>query len=123
MKFETLTHNILAKAFEVHTILGPGLLESTYQECLYYELINEGYQVDKELSLPLTYKKLDLKKAYRIDLLVNKKVVLEIKSVDFVLPVHEAQVLTYMKLGNYKVGLMINFNTTSLVQDIKRYAN
>ncbi len=121
MKFKDYTYEIIGKAIEVHNILGPGLLENTYQECLLYELKNAGFKVHKELLMPLTYKDLDLNKAYRIDLLVNEKVVIEIKAVEKMLPVHQAQILTYMKLGGYKIGLMINFNTKSLIEGIKRY--
>ena len=121
MKFNDSSFEILAKAFEVHTILGPGLLESTYQECLFYELTKAGFDVQKELSLPLCYKDLDLEKAYRIDLLINNIIVVEVKAVERFLPVHEAQILTYMKLGDYKTGLLINFNTKSLKEGIKRF--
>ena len=121
MKFNDSSFDILSKAFEVHTILGPGLLETTYQECLYYELINDGFNVQKELCLPLHYKNLDLEKAYRVDLLVNNTIVIEVKSVSSFAPVHEAQILTYMKLGGYKTGLLINFNTKSLRDGIKRF--
>jgi len=112
MKNNDYTYEIIGKAMEVHRILGPGLLESTYQECLLYELEELGYDVRKELYL---------EKAYRIDLLINEKTVIEIKAVEKILPVHRAQLLTYMKLGGYKIGLLINFNTRSLTEGIKRF--
>ncbi len=121
MKYEKYTYEIIGKAMEVHRILGPGLLESSYQECLLYELEQMNFQVRKELYQPLTYKNLDLEKGYRIDLLVDEKVVIEVKAVEKLIPVHEAQLLTYMKLGGYKVGLVINFNTKNLLEGIKRY--
>ncbi|VAW24110.1 hypothetical protein MNBD_BACTEROID04-1672 [hydrothermal vent metagenome] len=112
---------ILGKAIEVHRLLGPGLLESAYQECLFYELKNEGLIVEKEKPLPIVYKEIKLDHGYRIDLLVEKKVVIELKTVDFLNDVHSAQILTYMKLGDYKLGLLLNFHVKLLKQGIKRF--
>jgi GxxExxY protein len=112
---------ILGKAIEVHRTLGPGLLESAYQECLYYELINEGLTVEKEKALPIVYKEIKLDHGYRIDLLIENKVVIELKTVEFLTDVHTAQTLTYMKLGNYKLGLLLNFNVKLLKEGIKRF--
>ncbi|WKD86296.1 hypothetical protein KCTC32516_01666 [Polaribacter huanghezhanensis] len=112
---------ILGKAIEVHRTLGPGLLESAYQECLYYELINEGLTVEKEKALPIVYKEIKLDHGYRIDLLIENKVVIELKTVEFLTDVHTAQILTYMKLGNYKLGLLLNFNVKLLKEGIKRF--
>jgi len=114
---------VIGKAIEVHKQLGPGLLESAYQECLYYELINLGLKVKKEKALPIVYKEIKLDHGYRIDLLVEDKVVLELKTVDFLTDVHTAQILTYMKLGNYKLGLLLNFNVKLLKEGIKRFIN
>ena len=122
MRFKDITYEIIGKAYDVHSELGPGLLESTYQSCLAYELKLAGLNIEEELCLPVTYKDITINKAYRMDLLVENKVVIEIKSVTTLLPVHEAQILTYMKLGGYKVGLLINFNKGSLVNGIKRFA-
>lgn len=116
-----LSKIILGKAIEVHRQLGPGLLESVYQECLYYELKNEGLKVKKEKALPIIYKEIKLDHGYRIDLLVENKVVLELKTVEFLTDVHTAQILTYMKLGNYKLGLLLNFHVKLLKDGIKRF--
>ncbi|MDO9276666.1 MAG: GxxExxY protein [Lutibacter sp.] len=112
---------IIGKAITVHRELGPGLLESTYRECLFYELKNNNLKVLKELALPIIYKDIKLDHGYRIDLLVEDKVVIELKTVEFLNDVHTAQVLTYMKLGNYKLGLLLNFNVKLLKEGIKRY--
>lgn len=112
---------IIGKAIAVHRELGPGLLESTYQECLFYELKNNNLIVAKEIALPIIYKDIKLDHGYRIDLLVENKVVIEIKTVEFLNDVHTAQVLTYMKLGNYKLGLLLNFNVKLLKEGIKRF--
>jgi len=123
-----MTENDLSKiiigcAIEVHKHLGPGLLESAYQECLYFELIKAGLGVQKEKPMPIVYKDVKLDHGYRIDLLVEEKVVIEIKTVDFLNNVHTAQVLTYMKLGQYKLGLLLNFQVTVLKNGIKRLVN
>ena len=118
-----LSNIIIGFAIEVHNQLGPGLLESAYQECLCYELMNAGLDVKKEISLPIFYKGITLDHGYRIDLLVNNKVVIELKTVEQFTDVHFAQVLTYLKLGNYKLGLLLNFHVSSLKHGIKRVAN
>jgi GxxExxY protein len=110
-------------AIEVHRQLGPGLLESAYQECLYYELKNQGLHVVKEKPMPIVYKDVKLDHGYRLDLLVNNKVVIEIKTVEAFTEVHTAQILTYLKLGNYKLGLLLNFYVSSLKSGIKRIIN
>lgn len=115
-----LSNIILGCAIEVHKQLGPGLLESAYQECLFYELNNVGLTVQKEKALPIAYKDLKLDHGYRIDLLVENKVVIEIKTVESFNDVHLAQVLTYLKLGNYKLGLLLNFHVTTLKNGIRR---
>lgn len=111
---------ILDCAFKVHTNLGPGLLESTYKECLAYELHKTGLNVEKEKALPLIYEEIKLECGYRIDLLVENKVVIELKLVDAINDVHIAQTLTYMKLSSCKLGLLLNFNVKSLKHGIKR---
>ncbi|MCF6223138.1 MAG: GxxExxY protein [Flavobacteriaceae bacterium] len=116
-----LTEIIIGKAIEVHKHLGPGLLESAYQECLRYELVNEGLYVEKEKGLPIVYKELELNHGYRIDLLVENKVVLELKTVECFNDVHTAQILTYMKLGKYNLGLLLNFHVKLLKHGIKRF--
>ena len=115
-----LSRKIIGCAIEVHKQLGPGLLESAYQECLYYDLKQAGLKVQKEKPMPIIYKDVKLDHGYRIDLLVEEKVVVEIKTVDAFIDVHTAQVLTYLKLGNYKLGLLLNFHVTVLKNGIKR---
>jgi len=114
---------IIGCAIDVHKVLGPGLLESAYQECLYYKLKKVGLKVEKEKPMPLVFEEVKLECGYRIDLLVENKVVIELKSVEALNDVHLAQTLTYMKLGKYKLGLLINFNVTLLKQGIKRVIN
>ena len=118
-----ILHRIIGLALEVHSKLGPGLLESAYQNCLYFEILNEGFKVSKEIPMPIVYKSIKLDHGYRIDLLVENKVVVEIKSVDAIIDVHKAQLLTYLRLGNYKLGLILNFNTVHLKDGIKRIIN
>jgi len=118
-----LSKKIIGCAIEVHRQLGPGLLESAYQECLYYELKQAGFQVQKEKPMPIVYKEVKLDHGYRIDLLVEEKVVIEIKTVEAFNDVHTAQVLTYLRLGKYKLGLLFNFQTTILKSGIKRVIN
>lgn len=123
MEGNELTGKIIGAAINVHSSLGPGLLESAYKECLFYELGKEGLNVIKEKAMPLVYEQVKLECGYRIDLLVENKVVVEIKSVDALNDVHMAQTLTYMKLGEYKLGLLINFNVVKLKDGIKRVIN
>lgn len=118
-----LSNRIIGLAIKVHRNLGPGLLESAYQECLFYELTIAEYLVEKQKELPLVYEAVKLDYGYRVDLLVEKKVVVEIKSVEALNDVHLAQVLTYLKLSNCKLGLLINFNVALLKDGIKRVAN
>ncbi len=118
-----ISNIIIGLAIEVHNALGPGLLESAYKECLYYKIAKLGLFVGKEKPLPLVFEEVKLECGYRIDLLVEKKLVLEIKSVDVFNDVHLAQTLTHMKLGNYKLGLLLNFNVVRLKDGIKRVVN
>jgi len=117
------TRNIIKNAMEVHTALGPGLLESAYQECLSYKLQKAGYTIEKEKPMPLVFEKVKLECGYRIDILVENKLVLELKAVDKLNDVHLAQTLTYLKLGNFNLGLLINFNVAHLRDGIKRVIN
>jgi GxxExxY protein len=116
-------NKITGAAIEVHRTLGPGLLESAYQECLFYELRSLGLSVKKEVTLPIIYKEIKLNHGYRIDLLVNDKIVIELKTVESFTDVHFAQILTYLKLGEYPLGLLINFHTKLLKNGIKRFIN
>ncbi len=118
-----ISKKIIGCAIAVHKQLGPGLLESAYQECLYYELKQAGLKVQKEKPMPIVYKEVKLDHGYRIDLLVEEKVVIEIKTVEAFNDVHTAQVLTYLRLGKYKLGLLFNFQTTILKNGIKRIIN
>jgi len=118
-----LSNKIIGAAIEVHSVLGLGLLESAYQECLFYELRKQGLKVVKEKHEPVVYKEVKLDHGYRIDLLVEDKVVIEIKTVEGFTDVHLAQVLTYLRLGNYKLGLLINFHVSLLKNGIKRIIN
>ncbi len=115
-----LSQIILKQAFEIHTALGPGLLESAYKECLAYRLEKNGLKVEKEKPIPLVFEEVRLDQGYRLDLLVENKIVIELKSVESLSDLHVAQTLTYLKLGNYKLGLLLNFNTKSLKDGIKR---
>jgi len=123
LKHEELTRAIIGAAIEVHKILGPGLMESAYQECLCRELSLRGIAFRREVSLPVTYKGVKLDCGYRMDLVVEETVLLELKAVEQVLPVHEAQLITYLKLGGLKVGLLINFHVPVLKDGIIRRAN
>ncbi len=119
--FEALSHEIIGCAIEVHRLLGPGLLESTYQRCLSHELELKGISHLSEAPLPVDYKGIQLDCGYRVDLLVDKQLVLELKSVRKLETIHEAQLLTYLKLSGIKIGLLMNFNTSKLKEGIKRY--
>jgi GxxExxY protein len=116
-----LTQTIIGAAIEVHRHLGPGLLESTYETCLIYELNNLGLTVERQKALPVVYKTIHLDQGYRIDLLVEEKVILELKVVEELTPVHEAQILSYLKLSGCPVGLLLNFNVKMLKDGVRRF--
>ncbi len=123
-----MNENELAKivvncALKVHRSLGPGLLESAYEECLYYELMLQGLVVEKQKPLPLIYEQVKLEAGYRIDLMINSKLIVEIKSVESLNDLHLAQILTYLKLSNCHLGLLINFNVVLLKNGIRRVVN
>ena len=120
MNINELTRVIIGAAIEVHRYLGPGLLESAYEECVCRELALRGISFERQKSLPVDYKGLKLDCGYRLDLLVEGLVVVEVKPIETVLPIHKAQLLTYMRLGGWKAGLLINFNVPVLKQGIKR---
>ena len=123
MELEELTKTIIGIAIKVHTQFGLGLLESAYKECLFYEIQKHEIFVEKEKPMPLIYEQLKLEIGYRLDLLVDNKLVIEIKAVEGLNDVHVAQTLTYLKLGNYKLGLLINFNVSLLKNGIRRIIN
>ena len=120
-KYSELTSKIIACAIEVHKTLGPGLLESAYETCLAYELEKAGLKVERQKALPVIYKEIKLDCGYRMDMIVEDTVVVELKTVDEFHPVHEAQILTHLKFSGKKVGLLINFNVLLLKDGLKRY--
>ena len=120
-EFDHITSRILGSAFSVHTALGPGLLEHAYKECLFHKMTKSGLFVEKEKAMPLIFEEIKLDCGYRIDLLVENKIVLELKSVESLHDVQTSQVLTYMRLGQFKIGYLINFNVSSLKSGIKRF--
>jgi GxxExxY protein len=120
---EQLAHRTIGAAIEVHRQLGPGLLESAYQRCLYHELTAIGIGVETEKPMPIIYKKITLDHGYRMDLLLENKLVVEIKTVEHLTDVHTAQLLTYLRLGNYNLGLLINFHVSMVKDGIKRVIN
>ncbi len=121
MEINKITESIIGASIEVHKSPGPGLLESAYEKCLEYELKLRNLKVDRQIPIPVVYKDLHLEYGYRIDLFVENTVIVEINSVDALHPVHEAQILTYMKFAEKKIGLLINFNVKLLKQGLKRY--
>jgi len=123
MELNELTEKIIGAAIEVHRTLGPGLMESAYAECLCRELALQGIPFEREKTLPVEYKGVKLDCGYRFDLLVAGSVVVELKAVEELLPIHEAQLLTYLRLGGWKVGLLINFNVPVLTKGVKRMVN
>jgi GxxExxY protein len=123
MRENELSGVIIGCAMRVHTALGPGLLESAYEECLNYELNKAGLNVGKQIPLPLVYQDVQLECVYRLDLIVENKVIVEIKSVESFHPIHSVQLLTYLKLANCKLGLLLNFNVLHLKEGIKRVVN
>ncbi|MTI86792.1 MAG: GxxExxY protein [Balneolaceae bacterium] len=118
-----ISYAIRGAAFKVHSTLGPGLLESVYEQALAYELRNDGFTVLTQLGVPVVYKEVEMEQGFRMDLLVNHKVIVEIKSVESLAEVHYKQLLTYLKLSDKKLGLLINFNVPSLKNSIIRLAN
>jgi len=120
LKFDKISNLIIGCAIEVHKNLGPGLLESTYEQCLAYELKKSNISFKLQHSLPVKYKEINLDCGYRIDLLVDDRVIVELKSVDNLLPIHQAQLLTYMKLSGVGIGLLMNFNVKYMKNGIKR---
>ena len=123
MSENEISSKIIGAAIEVHKQLGPGLLESTYETCLAYELKQMGLDVKQQQALPLVYKEVKLDAGYRIDLLVENKVIVEIKSVEALADIHTAQLLTYLKLKDLKLGLLINFNSVRVIDGLKRILN
>jgi len=123
MSENELSNQVIGFAIEVHKALGPGLLESAYKECLFYKLVKSGLYVEKEKPMPVIFEEVKLDVGYRLDLLVENKLVIELKSVEALNEIHLAQTLTYLKLGSYKLGLLINFNVVKLKDGMKRVIN
>ena len=122
-ELNALTERIIGLAIKVHKALGPGLLESTYEICFAYELEKNGFKVERQKVLPVVYEGISIECGYRIDLMINGKIILELKSIEKCLPIHEAQLLSYLKLSGCKLGLLINFNTKYLKDGIVRLIN
>jgi len=120
---QEVSHAVITSAMRVHTELGPGLLESTYQACLQHELGSAGYTSAVQVGLPVVYRGVKLELGYRMDLVVEDLVIVEIKSVDAISPVHQAQVISYLKLSGKSIGLLVNFNVVHLKDGIKRFVN
>jgi len=118
-----ITESIIGAAIDVHRELGPGLLESSYEVCLAHELAKKGLHFERQKELPITYQEVRIDCGYRIDLLVESEVIVELKAIDKLQPIHQAQLLTYLKLSGCKVGLLINFNVRILKDGIKRLVN
>ena len=123
MDEESAARHVLDSAMKVHSALGPGLLESAYEACLEYELTRRGVAVNTQVSMPVRYAGVQLDIGYRLDLLVGDKVVVEIKAVEKLLPLHHAQLLSYLKLGGYKLGLLLNFHALHMREGVKRIVN
>ena len=122
-RLNKITSDIIGAAIEIHRALGPGLLESAYEPCMAYEIKKRGYKVEQQKPLHLIYKEISIENAYRLDLLVENSVVVEIKSVEKLAPIYEAQIMSYLKLAQCKVGLLINFNVVVLKSGIRRVVN
>jgi GxxExxY protein len=123
MEIEDIASKIVAAAIKVHTALGPGLLESAYQKCIKYELQNNGLTVECEVALPVVYEKIKIDAGYRIDMIVEGVVIIENKTVEKLLPIHEAQLLTYLKMKDCKLGFLLNWNVSRMKDGIKRMVN
>jgi GxxExxY protein len=121
MELNEITKTIIGCAIEVHRTLGPGLLESAYEECLIFELLKKGLNLQRQQPVPVVYKEIKLDYGYRIDILVESSVVIELKAVDAINPVHEAQLLTYLKFAHKPIGLLINFNVAALKDGVRRF--
>ena len=123
MYLKDITESIISAAMKVHSVLGPGLLENVYETCLIHEMRKKDIEVNNQVVLPVIYDNIEMDLGYRLDLLVQNQVIVELKSVEKLLPIHEAQLLSYLKLSQKKVGLLINFNVVHLKNGIKRFVN
>lgn len=123
MDIEEIAKNIVDAAIKVHTVLGPGLLESAYQKCMEYELGKNGLKAECEVVLPVVYEKIKIDAGYRIDMIVEDSIIIENKTVEKLMPIHEAQLLTYLKMKNCKLGFLLNWNVSRMKDGIKRMVN
>lgn len=123
MKSEQITREIIAAAMRVHSELGPGLLESAYEACLFHELLKQGFRVERQKPVPVRYDGILIDCGYRVDLLVNDEIIIELKAVERILPIHHAQIISYLKLAGKEVGLLINFHVVHLRDGITRKIN
>ena len=123
MTDEEFGHSIIGAAIKVHSVVGPGLLESAYEACLVYELEKLGLQVSRQVSIPIRYEGLTIDNGYRVDLLVGERVVVELKAIEAILPVHRGQLLGYLRLGGFRLGYLLNFNVTRMRDGIVRMVN
>jgi GxxExxY protein len=122
-QLENIAKKVVNASFQVHKIMGPGLLESIYELCLIKELNIQGLNVANQVVIPLKYKEYELSKEFRIDILVENEIIIEIKAVEILLPVHEAQLILYLKLANRRIGFLINFNVPLIKDGIHRFVN
>jgi len=123
MQWEHITNQIISASMNIHSEIGPGVLESVYRRCLHHELIKAEVNVQSEVSLPVLYDGLDLEAGFRLDLIVENTIIVELKSVETILPIHKTQLLTYLRLANMPLGLLLNFNVLHLRDGIKRVIN
>ena len=123
MELNDISGQIIAAALKVHTVIGPGLLESVYQNCVYHELKKRGLQSEIEVPLPVIYEDLRVESKFRLDLIVENRIIVEFKCVDVLLPIHRVQLLTYLRLANLPLGLLLNFNVIHMKDGIKRVLN
>lgn len=122
-ELDAISKGVIGAAIDVHRVLGPGLLEVAYESCLAFELAERGYSVERQKPVPITYKGVEVEAGFRIDLLVDRKIIVELKAVDSIAPIHKAQLMTYLKLTGLKVGLLMNFNVNMLRQGLHRVVN
>ena len=123
MELNDISGQIIAAALKIHTVIGPGLLESVYQNCVYHELKKRGLQSEIEVPLPVIYEDLRVESKFRLDLIVENRIIVEFKCVDVLLPIHKVQLLTYLRLANLPLGLLLNFNVIHMKDGIKRVLN
>lgn len=122
-ELDAISRSIIGAAIEVHKALGPGLLESAYESCLAFELAERGHSVERQKAVPISYKSVQVEAGFRLDLLVDEEIIVELKAVESILPLHKAQLMTYLKLTGLRVGLLMNFNVSVLRQGLQRVVN